>query len=380
MTATTTPALTDNKTLNEVVNCLTENIPLQTQGQCEQRKIFEILIRAATQKDSIENTTKILKNVPTSNDIRYHLEKYSDLISLEKALNKALQSRLPTGIRQGQQKIAIDFNLIPYYGEPSPLEVPYIYRSQAKNGTCSFYAYATIYVIKKHKRVTLAIKAVQQQNTLVAIITYLLALIEPLNLKIERLYLDREFFCVPVIRWLQALDIPFEMPAIIRGKRGGTKQLIRGRRSYKTSYTLNSDKYGSVTFSVWIVCTYKNGKRREHGREFFVYAVYKVKLSLHSIHDDYRLRFGIESSYRMKNQCRIKTTIKNPVIRLLFVSLSFLIINIWIYLVWHYLSRLKRSSRQVFSHLFTLKQMLEFLRQAVDRNYGVACEVYLPPG
>lgn len=86
---------------------------------------------------------------------------------------------MPTGIRQGQQKIAIDFNLIPYYGEPSPLEVPYIYRSQAKNGTCSFYAYATIYVIKKHRRVTLAIKAVQQQNTLVAIITYLLALIEP---------------------------------------------------------------------------------------------------------------------------------------------------------------------------------------------------------
>lgn len=65
--------------------------------------------------------------------------------------------------------------------------------------------------------VTLAIKAVQQQNTLVAIITYLLAIIEPLNLKIERLYLNREFFCVSVIRWLQALDISFEMPAIIQG-------------------------------------------------------------------------------------------------------------------------------------------------------------------
>jgi len=145
---------------------------------------------------------------------------------------------LPTGIRQGQQKIAIDFNLIPYYGEPSPAEAPFIYRSKAKSGTCSFYAYATLYVIKKNKRVTLAIKAVRQQDTKVALITYLLGLIEPIKLKIERLYLDREFFCVPVIRWLQALDIPFEMPAIIRGKHGGTKQLIRGRRSYKTSYTI----------------------------------------------------------------------------------------------------------------------------------------------
>ncbi|BAZ20941.1 transposase [Kalymmatonema gypsitolerans NIES-4073] len=82
----------------------------------------------------------------------------------------------------------------------------------------------------------------------------------------------------------------------------------------------------------------------------------------------------------MKNQCRIKTTIKNPTIRFLFVALAFLIINVWIYLVWHYFSCLKRSSRQVFSHLFTLKQMLEFLGQAVDRNYGVACQVCLPSG
>jgi len=43
-------------------------------------------------------------------------------------------------------------NLIPYYGEPSSSEITYIYRSQAKNGTCSFYAYATLYVIKKGKR------------------------------------------------------------------------------------------------------------------------------------------------------------------------------------------------------------------------------------
>ena len=206
----------------------------------------------------------------------------------------------------------------------------------------------------------------------------MLALIDPLRLRIERLYLDREFFCVPVIRWLQALDIPFEMPVIIRGKDGGTRRLLRGRRSYRTTYTLNSKKYGSVTFEIWIICTYKKGKRRSFGREFFAYGVHQVRLSLQVIHDDYRLRFGIESSYRMKNLCRIKTTIKNPIIRFLFVALAFLIVNVWIYLLWHYVSCLRSSSRRVFAKLFTLKQMLEFLRQAVARHYGVACAVYLP--
>jgi putative transposase len=134
----TTPVLTDSKTLKEVVNCLTEHIPINIQGKCSQQNIFEILIRAASQKDSIENTTKVLKNVPTSNDVRYHLEKYENLASLESDLNPALQSRLPDGIRSSRQKVAIDFNLIPYYGEPTPKEAPFIYRSQAKNGTCSF--------------------------------------------------------------------------------------------------------------------------------------------------------------------------------------------------------------------------------------------------
>jgi putative transposase len=54
------------------------------------------------------------------------------LNSLESNLNKALQSQLPTGIRQGKQKIAIDFNLIPYYGEPSPAEALFIYRGRAE--------------------------------------------------------------------------------------------------------------------------------------------------------------------------------------------------------------------------------------------------------
>ena len=287
-----TPALTDSITLEEVVSCLTEYIPIQTQGDCDQQTIFEILIRAASQRDSLENTSKTLTNAPTSNDIRYHLEKYDNLETLETQLNKALQSRQPSRIYQGYQKVAIDLNLIPYYGNPSPEELPYIYRSQAKNGTCSFYAYATLYVIKKGKRVTLAIKAVRRQDTLVAIITYLLALISPLKLQIKRLYLDRGFFCVPVIRWLQALNIPFVMPVIIRGKQGGTRQLLHGRHSYQTNYTMVSDKYGSVTIEVWVVCTYKKGKRGKYGIEYFACFLYRyssflscVRLSnSHNIH------------------------------------------------------------------------------------------------
>jgi hypothetical protein len=39
-------ALNDTETLEEVVSCLTEYIPISTQEICDQQTIFEILIRA----------------------------------------------------------------------------------------------------------------------------------------------------------------------------------------------------------------------------------------------------------------------------------------------------------------------------------------------
>ena len=186
-------ALTDSETLEEVIECLAENFSIQTQGACDKKTLFEIVVRAAASRDSIENTAKILNKIPSGNDIRYHLDKINKFEDLEVQINQALKSRVPIGVKNGCHSLAVDLNLIPYYGEPSLEELPYIYRSQAKSGTCSFYAYATLYVLTKRKRVTLAIRGVRWLDTNVAIITYLLAELEAFNIKVKKLYLDRGF-------------------------------------------------------------------------------------------------------------------------------------------------------------------------------------------
>ena len=383
------PALTDSETLEETLDCLINNISIKTQGVFNPKTLFEILVKAASCEDSIENTTKILKNIPSGNDIRYHLNKINDFEELETQINQALKNKIPVGLRKGCLKIAIDLNLIPYYGKPTSEESPYIYRSQAKSGTCSFYAYATLYVLTKNKRVTLAVRGVRRLDTSVAIITYLLASLDALEIKIKKLYLDRGFFSVPVIRWLQALDIPLVMPAIKTGKKAGIKQFLKGRKSYKTKYTMTRSKDNSVTFDLWIVCKYKKGKRGQKGIEYFAYIVYKVKTNLDYIHQDYRpqanalrerKRFGIESSYRLKNICRIKTTNKKPALRLLFIGISFIIVNIWVNLLWFKISLRRKGGRLIYRELFTLKQMLAFLRQAVEKKYEVVEGIYLPSG
>lgn len=261
---------------------------------------------------------------------------------------------------------------------PTEAEAPYVYRSQAKAGTTRFFAYATVYVICRNKRVTLGIHAVPCDETLVATVTYLLARLHPLRVRVKRLCLDRGFYSVPVIRWLKALNIPFLMPAVIRGKTGGTRALLVGRKSYRTDYTLNSSTYGTVTGQMQVICGYHKGFKGQHGICYVLYVTHHVHVALHQLHAYYRECFGIETSYRLKNLCRIRTTTKNPILRLLFVALAFILVNLWVYLLWHFVSSPRPGGRLVYQALLPLKTLLEFLSHAVERRFPVITAIHLP--
>ena len=120
------------------------------------------------------------------------------------------------------------------------------------------------------------------------------------------------------------------------------------------------------------------GRGGKHGLKYLAFVVHKVRLEIRALPGDYRKRFGIESSYRLKNLCRIRTTTKNPVTRLLYVGIAFLLVNLWVFIIWIYVSRPRKGGRQLFQVLFPLRTMLQFLRQAVERRIGVMTEIYLP--
>lgn len=373
-----TPALTDEATLTAAIDWVSTQIPLETQGSYSPQTLYQVLLWAASRQDTVEHACQVLTGVPSSNDVRYHLNQLEDMVKLETQVNETLQGRLPDRIRNHRHRLAIDLHLIPYYGVPNEQEVSYIYRSQAKAGTTTFFAYATVYVIRRHQRVTLALHAIPRGETMVATLTLLLARLAALRVKIKRLYLDRGFYSVPVIRWLQALRIPFLMPAIIRGKRGGTRALCHGRHSYRTQYTLKSPEYGSVVCQMAVVCRYLKGRRHRYGIQYLVFVVYRVEVALSQLPSHYRDRFGIETSYRLKNSCRIRTSTKHPLVRFFYVALAFILVNLWIWLLWTYVSQSQRGGRRVYRELFPLKTMLEFLSHAIERRFPLIQAVFLP--
>jgi len=114
--ASVAAVVTDVATLEEVIEALQEYVPMEMEGDFQPETLFEILVHAASNAQSIEQTSKTLDDSPTGNDVRYHLNKLENLEGLEEQLNEALRSRVPGRLQNSRQKLAIDLNLIPYYG------------------------------------------------------------------------------------------------------------------------------------------------------------------------------------------------------------------------------------------------------------------------
>jgi len=101
-------ALTSTEVLEDTINCLSAQIPLKTEGAFKAQSLWQVLVRAASCAETIEQTVKELKKVPSSNNIRYHLQKINNFKELEQQLNLALKSRLPKGLKKKKQSRAID--------------------------------------------------------------------------------------------------------------------------------------------------------------------------------------------------------------------------------------------------------------------------------
>nr|WP_052334738.1 transposase [Singulisphaera acidiphila] len=95
---------------------------------------------------------------------------------------------------------------------------PSVMRSQAKRGTCSFYGYATAYVIRKGSRYTMALMAATRKTTMTEVVRELLRQVRAAGIKVRFTVLDRGFYSVEVIRYLQQARTPFLMPVVGRGR------------------------------------------------------------------------------------------------------------------------------------------------------------------
>jgi Transposase DDE domain len=352
--------------------------------KCTAGMLWAVLFYAACRISSIAAACKALLRAPS--DTAVHdalLATLPETHELQRRVNRALQGDLPKALRRKRQPLAIDLHLVPYHGLPLRDERE-VYRSQAKDGTSHFHAYATAYVIRQGLRFTVALTWVQRGEPLQEVIQRLLAQAARASVRPRYLLLDRGFCSVAVIRYLQAARHAFLMPLPLRGRKldhpkgpSGSRVFGAYQRSGWSSYTLTDAKGNKARVNVCVRCRNLRGERGKHGRQALVYA-YGGGLepgSYQWVKETYRSRFAIETTYRQLQQARIRTCTRDPLLRLLYVAVALLLRNVWVWLHWQVLAERGRRHRRVDTNRLTFRTMLLWLQHWAEACLGVRDEI-----
>ncbi|MHA1632588.1 MAG: transposase [Candidatus Freyarchaeota archaeon] len=352
-------------------------MPRPERARYSVKDILSVLLYAAAQKTTIEQASVALKEAPSSNTVRGAAGSL-EVEALEENLNQALALSLPKRLLISSVEIAIDLKLVPYYGEAKEEEEDFLICGPAREGTNTFFCYASIYLIKKRKRFTLALTVVRRKEGLIPVLDRLLDRFSLLGGKIRCLYLDRQFYTVEVLDFLiHKRDIPFVMAAPKKGKKGGIKGLIRKAGVGVHPYTVCSPKNGKIAVSVAVVGKYLKGRWKKHKRERYAFVIHKYPFSLEGLFQKYRHRFGIESSYRIWEEARARTASQKASLRLLMVGIALLLQNLWVFLLWNAVSIPSQGGRKILRKLFPFHRLLLFLQSAIEHLYLPVEEVII---
>lgn len=339
---------------------------------CTATMVWSLLLRAAARMTSVFAACCDLALAPTQEGV------FKALIAglpktlrvLEERLNEALTGALPRSMRRHSWQVAIDWHLDPYYGEPHKSRNE-IYYGKPRQGTKKFHAYATACIVQYGQRYTLALSWVRRHETAVVVMRRLLAQIRKKGLKIRRLLLDRAFFNVPVVEFLQQEKLPFLMPVMFRGRRPKKRTPKTGLRWIKAqkagwhSHTMKNGKR-QVTISVCVAYrTHKNRKDGKRVQQKLLFAAWRVRGCPQDIRNGYRKRFGIETSYRQMRQARIYTCTRKPHLRLVFLAVALILRNLWVWIHETKFAEGRDNSLTLQPEKLRFKRMLDWLAHTV---------------
>jgi hypothetical protein len=199
------------------------------------------------------------------------------------------------------------------------------------------------------------------------------------------LLLDRGFYTAEIIRYLQRARRPFLMPVTCHGRAAdhpkgpsGSKVFKLMKKSGWFTHTVGDAKKGRARAAVSI-CVKRGRVTDRHGRkkwDTWVYAYWGITPKrVDWVKQTYRQRFGIETSYRQMNQCRIRTTTKKFNVRFLYVAIGLLLRNLWVWLHHVVLSSPRRGCRRYNWDRLRVERMLLWLEQVAADLYGLVLTI-----
>jgi len=370
----------------EAASIVREYLHIRDHGwKCRSSVLISILFFAAARIASIHDACQRLLCTPSDEAVRQALRAMCPAMAeMERRANAALSCRLWKRLRRRPQRLAIDLTEIPYHGEP--YQDPRELRSgRPKHGTTRFHTYATVYVVQHGERLTLAVTYVWRDDALRDVVRRLLRRVRELGISIRYLLLDREFYSLNVVQYLKAAHYAFLMPVVLRGRRAKDPSRAKGpqrflawdHRGFSEHTLRNQGRTARVRIAV---AYFSSGDRRgRQRRRRLVFAFWGFQPpNCHWVREEYRRRFSIETSYRQMNQGRIRTCVRNPVLRMLLVAIALILRNLWVWLHRELLAvRLPNGKLDLREHQMRLRTMTLCLERYAEAF--LRCAEYVEP-
>ena len=361
-----------------------DTLPLNMPGAIQSRDLLRVRVFAAASRLSVHQACEQLECAPSGPTVLGNLAgQFRDLDALEGHVNDLLARLMPKGLGKRGRRVAVDLVARPSHGTRDATHQGAVCRSKATSGTTHFFTDATAYAVVRGRRYTLAMCRVRAKQRMDHVLRTLLARLVTLGIRIKLLLLDRGFSSVRVIQDLSTCQWPFIMPAVKRGKQPiteggppGTYALAAEKHSRWTPYPLTSATEGQVAFDLAVVCHNTRGQRGRHQREALLDATWGVRhRPLSWIRSPYRSRCGIESSSRQSHQARMRTSTRNPALRLLFMGVALVLRNVWVWLHAEVLAQPQRGARQLRPQSLRFARLLMWLLMEVAKHYRLLREI-----
>lgn len=273
--------------------------------------------------------------------------------------------------RQRSWMVAIDIHNVPYYGQPTPDVVG----GPKKQGTKWFFAYATAVLLHKRRRYTIALEPMLPDTKPHEIVRILLEQIAQKGLKIRGVTLDSAFDSGDTLLLLQERQLAYSVPLRRKGTGPnarnrcfeGRHRLVRWlewttektRRPVRTRTFLWKGSHKTMVFAF-------QGWSGDRARNVHHQADHSRRL--------YRRRFGIETSYRQKNQAQARTTSRDPLYRLLLEGIAYLLRQVWVRLT-EILARLSHAPASAWISALPLQQLVDWLVDELTRLHPESQEI-----
>jgi hypothetical protein len=340
------------------------SLPIGENAIYSKPEIVELLIRSIIDQQASEMSSNILnipgrgRKAPSSDTLMIYLGRMdemnvrSDIRQIFDTINNKAKS---LGWYSKPIRVAVDFHLEPYYGKKRKKTI-HVPKKKASPGTSYAFKYATCDVVVDGKRLTVFGQHItcldQKSDIFEEVVEYVKN-----TLNIDVLLVDREFFTVDIMKYLNGQgereSINYIVPAI------KNKRVVReaGKRFHKGEYVFDyhfGTDNGGIDIKLFTIPNKDFDVSKPASKKNVEYYVFSTDLPINiadttaencrhmdpkrydghmrnELADVYSSRWGIETDYRVcAHEFRAITTSNKFPIRYLYFFSGAIFRNIWV--------------------------------------------------